>query len=148
VTDSQSVASQISLAVDKTIGMSQYQWALKQNENSKQNTYLYVFTRKPPATGDKKKFGAYHTAEIGYAFHTLDSIQREWEPVDRKLEKLMSAYWVQFVKTGNPNLPGRPVWGSFSNDQPHSMIFGDTSAARLLPDKQALDFLYQSYPGK
>jgi para-nitrobenzyl esterase len=148
VTDSQSVASQISLAVDKTIGLSQYQWALKQNENSKQNTYLYVFTRKPPATGDKKKFGAYHTAEIGYAFHTLDSIQRAWEPLDRKLEKLMSAYWVQFVKTGNPNQAGLPVWGSFSDHEPHSMIFGDTSAARLLPEKEALDFLYKSYPGK
>ena len=147
-TDSQSVASQISLAVDKTIGLSQYQWALKQNENSKQNTYLYVFTRKPPAMGDKKKFGAYHTAEIGYALHTLDSIQRAWEPVDRRLEKRMSAYWVQFVKTGNPNLPGLPDWGSFSDHEPRSMIFGDTSAARLLPDKQAMDFLYKSYPGK
>ena len=146
--DSQSVASQISLAVDKTIGLSQYQWALKQNENGKPNTYLYVFTRKPPATDDKKKFGAYHTAEIGYALHTLDSIQRAWEPVDRKLEKLMSAYWVQFVKTGNPNLPGLPGWGSFSDHEPHSMFFGDTTIARLLPDKEALDFLYKSYPGK
>ena len=146
--DSQSIASQISFAVDKTIGLSQYQWALKQNENSKPNTYLYVFTRKPPATDDKKKFGAYHTAEIGYALHTLDSIQRAWEPVDRRLEKLMSAYWVQFVKTGNPNLPGLPDWGSFSDHEPRSMIFGDTSAARLLPDKEALDFLYKSYPGK
>ena len=147
-TDSQSIASQISFAVDKTIGLSQYQWALKQNENSKQKTYLYLFTRKPPATGDKKKFGAYHTAEIGYALHTLDSIQRAWEPVDRNLEKLVSSYWVQFVKTGNPNMSGLPLWGSFSNDKPNSMIFGDTSAARLLPDKEALDFLYKTYPGK
>jgi len=146
--DSESVASQIAFAVDKTIALSQYQWALKQNESGNPNTFLYVFTRKPPATGDKKKFGAYHTAEIGYALHTLDSIQRVWEPVDRRLEKLMSAYWVQFVKTGNPNQPGLPAWGSFSDREPHSMIFGDTSAARLLPDKDALDFLYKSYPGK
>ena len=146
--DSESVASQISLAVDKTIALSQYQWALKQNDNGKPGTFLYVFTRKPPATGDKKKFGAYHTAEIGYALHTLDSIKRDWEPVDQRLEKLMSSYWVQFVKTGNPNLSGLPVWGSFSNDQPHSMIFGDTVTSRLLPDKEALDFLYKSYPGK
>ncbi|MEJ0082484.1 MAG: hypothetical protein WDM78_16370 [Puia sp.] len=66
---------------------------MKQNEQSEYKTYLYIFTRKPPATGDKKKFGAYHTAEIGYALHTLDSIGRAWEPVDRNLEKLMSAYW-------------------------------------------------------
>jgi para-nitrobenzyl esterase len=147
-TDSQSIASQISFAVDKTIGLSQYQWALKQNEHTNQHTYLYQFIRKPPASGDKKKFGAYHTAEIGYALHTLDSIRRAWEPVDRQLEKLMSAYWVQFVKTGNPNMAGLPVWGAFSNEEPNTMIFGDQSAARPLPDKDALDFLYKTYPGK
>jgi len=146
--DSQSIASQISLAVDKTMGLSQYQWALKQNEGSKTNTYLYIFTRKPPAPDDKKKFGAYHTAEIGYALHNLDSIRRAWEPPDRRLENLMSAYWVQFVKTGNPNQTGLPAWGAFSDREPHSMIFGDTITARLLPDKEALDFLYKSYPGK
>jgi para-nitrobenzyl esterase len=147
-TDSQSVASQISFAVDKTIGLSQYQWALKQNENNQAKTYLYIFSRKPPATGDKKRFGAYHTAEIGYALHTLDSIGRAWQPVDRSLEKQMSAYWVQFVKTGNPNVSGLPAWGSFSNSDPRSMIFEETSAPGLLPNKEALDFLYKSYPGK
>ncbi len=146
--DSESIASQISLAVDKTIGLSQYQWALKQNTNSPK-TFLYVFTRKPPAEGDKKKFGAYHTAEIGYALHNLDSIHRVWEPVDRQLEKEMSAYWVQFVKTGNPNQSGgTPFWGAFSDSNPITMIFGDTSSAKLLPNKAALDFLYSHYPRK
>jgi para-nitrobenzyl esterase len=146
--DSESIASQISLAVDKTIGLSQYQWALKQNENSPK-TFLYVFTRKPPAEGDKKKFGAYHTAEIGYALHNLESIGRVWEPVDLSLEKEMSAFWVQFVKTGDPNRSGNtPVWGPFSDRNPMAMIFGDSSSARLLPNKAALDFLYIHYPGK
>jgi para-nitrobenzyl esterase len=146
--DSESIESQIAFAVDKTIALSQYQWALKQNENNQAKTYLYIFKRKPPATGEKKKFGAYHTAEIGYALHTLDSIARSWEPVDRSLEKQMSAYWVQFIKTGNPNISGLPDWDSFSNSDPRSMIFGDTGTAELLPDKEALDFLYKTYPGK
>ena len=117
-TDSESIASQIRLSVDKTIGVSTYAWALQQNKNSKSKTYLYRFTRKPPATGDKKRFGAYHTAEIGYALHNLDSIRRVWESVDLKLEQYMSAYWVQFVKTGNPNQPGLPAWGNFSDREP------------------------------
>ena len=147
-TDSESTASQIALSVDKTIGLSQYQWALKQNEYSTEKTFLYFFTRKPPADGDKKKFGAYHTAEIGYALHNLDSIQRSWQPVDRRLEQQMSAYWVQFVKTGNPNRAGLPAWGAFSNHVPNSMLFGDSTVGRLLPDKELLDFLYRRYPGK
>jgi para-nitrobenzyl esterase len=146
--DSESISSQISLAVDKTIALSQYQWASKQNVNGNPKTFLYVFTRKPPAEGEKKRFGAYHTAEIGYALHNLDSIGRRWEPPDRNLEKLMSGYWVQFVKTGDPNLPGLQHWGPFTKNNPQSMIFADTCAAMLLPNKGALDFLYASYPGK
>jgi para-nitrobenzyl esterase len=147
-TDSESMASQIALSVDKTIGLSQYQWALKQNEHTNEKTFLYSFTRKPPAEGDKKRFGAYHTAEIGYALHNLDSIRRSWEAVDRRLEKEMSAYWVQFVKTGNPNLAGLPAWGAFSNHVPNSMLFSDSTVGRLLPDKEILDFLYRRYPRK
>ncbi len=147
-TDSESISSQRELSVDKTIAISQYIWALKQNENKSEKTFLYQFKRKPPATGDMKRFGAYHTAEIGYALHNLDSIQRSWQAVDRSLEKLMSAYWVQFVKTGDPNGPGLPPWGSFSGDHPVVMIFNDSSKAAILPNKKALDFLYARYPGK
>ena len=112
--DSSSLTSQISLSVAKTMGVSEYAWVSKQSAGMPGKTFLYVFTRKPPAQGDKKKFGAYHTAEIGYALHNLDSIQRLWTPLDDTLQTLMSAYWVQFVKTGNPNRDGLPVWGSFS----------------------------------
>jgi para-nitrobenzyl esterase len=148
LTDSQSVASQISLSVAKTIAVPEYIWALKQNEKSSSKTFLYLFTRKPPAEGDQKRFGAYHTAEIGYALHNLDSIHRAWLEVDRSLEKLMSAYWVQFVKTGDPNGPGLPSWGSFSGNDPQFMIFSESSAGGLLPNKEALDFLYNHYPVK
>jgi len=147
-TDSESVASQTELSVDKTIAISQYVWALKQNENKSEKTFLYQFKRKPPATGEMKRFGAYHTAEIGYALHNLDSIQRNWQAADRSLEKLMSAYWVQFVKTGDPNGPGLPPWGSFSGEHPVTLIFDDSSKAVLLPNKKVLDFLYARYPGK
>ena len=146
-TDSESIASQITLSVDKTMGVSEYAWALKQNENNTAKTFLYLFTRKPPAEGDKKRFGAYHTAEIGYALHNLDSIQRAWLPIDYSLEKLMSSYWVQFIKTGDPNGPGLPYWGPFSGRDPQTMIFSDSSEAEILPGKDALDFLYARYPG-
>ncbi len=146
-TDSESIASQITLSVDKTMGVSEYAWALKQNENNSPKTFLYLFKRKPPAEGDKKRFGAYHTAEIGYALHNLDSIQRAWLPADRSLEKIMSAFWIQFIKTGNPNSAGLPAWKPFSGRDPQTMIFDESPECRLLPGKDALDFLYARYPG-
>jgi para-nitrobenzyl esterase len=146
-TDQESIASQIRLSVDKTIGVSSYAWAVNQNRNSDAKTFLYQFTHKPPATGEKKRFGAYHTAEIGYALHNLDSIQRAWEPVDFRLQNELSSYWVQFVKTGNPNQNGLPAWNYFTMNNPACIIFGDTTVSRLLPDKEALDFLWARYPG-
>jgi para-nitrobenzyl esterase len=146
-TDSESTASQIRLSVDKTIGLSSYAWASEQNKNNRAKTFLYQFTRKPPAAGDKKRFGAYHTAEIGYALHNLDSIQRVWEPADFRLENELSSYWIQFVKAGNPNQIGLPDWRPYSNENPDCIIFGDTTRVRSLPDKEALDFLWARYPG-
>jgi para-nitrobenzyl esterase len=145
-TDSESISSQITLSVDKTMGMSEYAWARIQNENNSPKTFLYFFTRKPPAEGDKKRFGAYHTAEIGYALHNLDSIQRNWLPVDQALEKIMSAYWIQFIKTGDPNGAGLPDWMPFSERDPQTMIFNESPESRLLPGKDALDFLFAHYP--
>jgi para-nitrobenzyl esterase len=147
VTDSESMASQIRLSIDKTIGLSSYVWALEQNKNNRAKTFLYQFTRKPPATGDKKRFGAYHTAEIGYALHNLDSIQRVWEPADFRLQNELSSYWIQFVKTGNPNQDGQPEWRPFTNDNPGCIFFGDATRAGSLPDKEVLDFLWARYPG-
>jgi para-nitrobenzyl esterase len=147
-TDSESVASQTALSVYKSIALSMYVWALKQNENRKEKTFLYVFGRKPPATGEQQRYGAYHTAEIGYALQNLDSIRRAWQPVDFELEKLMSAYWLQFIKTGNPNHSGLPPWHAFSNDNPQAMLFNDSSKGDRLPGKEALDFLYTRYPGR
>lgn len=146
LTDSQSIASQIRLSVYKTIGVSTYAWAMLQNKNDPAPTFLYQFNRKPPATGERKRFGAYHTAEIGYVLHNLDSIARSWEPVDYRLEKIMSSYWVQFVKTGNPRLQGLPAWNGFSAENPACIVIADTVLSEELPGKAALDFLYSRYP--
>jgi len=147
-TDSESLNSQIRLAVDKTIGLSMYRWAVTQNKSGRPKTFLYQFNRKPPAEGQKKRFGAYHTAEIGYALHNLDSIARKWEPSDRRLEKEISAYWIRFVKTGDPNGMDLPVWKPFTDQDPQCMIFEESSIPARLPDKEALDFLYSHYPGR
>ena len=58
--------------------------------------------------------GAAHSAEIQYAMGNLDLDNRyAWEPDDRKVSETMQGYFVNFIKTGNPNGPGLPAWPAY-----------------------------------
>jgi para-nitrobenzyl esterase len=61
--------------------------------------------------------GAAHSAEIQYAMGNLDLDKRyAWEPADYEVSKTMQAYFVNFIKTGNPDGPGLPPWPAYRPD--------------------------------
>ena len=61
--------------------------------------------------------GASHSAEIQYAMGNLDLDKRyTWEPADYEVSKTMQAYFVNFIRTGNPNGPGLPNWPAYRAD--------------------------------
>ena len=52
-----------------------------------------------------------HSAEIEYALGNLDTNPiYAWTEDDRKVSATMSAYFANFIKTGNPNGAGLPTW--------------------------------------
>lgn len=85
--------------------------------------WVYYFTRQRSGPGGEK-LGAYHGAELPYVFDRHD----DWLPTDaedRKLTKAMMDYWVQFAKTGDPNLPGRPPWPRHTKRSPAVIELGE-----------------------
>jgi para-nitrobenzyl esterase len=50
---------------------------------------------------------------------------------DRKLVDLMTGYWTQFAKTGNPNGPGLPQWPVF--DRKADLVFEIGHEVKLRP---------------
>jgi para-nitrobenzyl esterase len=61
--------------------------------------------------------GARHGVEIVYAMGNLDLDTRyPWEPADYAVSRVMQAYFVNFIKTGNPNGPGVPDWPAYRAD--------------------------------
>ncbi len=67
--------------------------------------YVYYFTRVPPALPDRPSRGATHVAEIPYMFDNL-APPVPWTDVDRRLADVMSSYWVNFARSGDPNGAG------------------------------------------
>jgi len=91
--------------------------------------WVYQFTRQRPGPGGEK-LGAYHGTEIPYVFDMHDA----WLPtedIDRALTDAVMDYWVQFARTGDPNLPGRPTWPLYRAEQPAVMELGEE--IRVIP---------------
>jgi para-nitrobenzyl esterase len=121
-TDAEAAKSQLNYSRDLIFGVQNFAWANLQKGQGKK-VYVYRFTRIVPATGEYKKYGAFHTGEVPYAYNNLRFVNRPWEPVDRELANAMSAYWTNFVKTGDPNGASLPTWPLY-NEEKKVMLFG------------------------
>ncbi|MBD1363319.1 carboxylesterase family protein [Mucilaginibacter sp. ZT4R22] len=142
-TNAEAERSQINMSRDMTFGVHNYIWANVQSAKNKAKVYMYRFTRRMPATEAFKKYGAFHTGEVGYVFNNLKFLNRPFEPVDQQLADTMSSYWVNFATSGNPNGPGLPAWPAYNSNGNQTMILGEKPTAVPLPGKDALDFMYK-----
>jgi len=81
--------------------------------------------------------GAAHSAEIQYAMGNLDLDKRyTWEPADYEVSKTMQAYFVNFIKTGNPAGPGLPPWPAYKPETNYQRMRIDvTSQAEPEPHR-------------
>ncbi|HOH24520.1 MAG TPA: carboxylesterase family protein [Bacteroidales bacterium] len=137
-TDKQAEASQ-KLLSQLYFGWQNYTWARMQTRKGKNPAYVYFFTHVPP--GEQPYYGAFHSAEFAYALHTLKFWNRPFSEPDFQLEEIMSSYWANFAKTGNPNGEGLPEWPVFNPDKPEVMDLGDNVKAISLPHQEQLSFL-------
>jgi para-nitrobenzyl esterase len=131
---SQKLISQLSF------GWSSYTWAKMAVKTGKNKVFLYRFTHIPPG---EPNFGAFHSAEFGYTLKTLHHWTRPFTDWDYKLSDIMSSYWVNFAKTGDPNGVGLPLWPGFDPDHPHLITFGDKITQDPLPYPVQMNFLDQ-----
>jgi para-nitrobenzyl esterase len=90
-----------------------------------ERAYLYYFTY--PATGTLAALGAFHGEEL---MVLTESYWKGWasSPDDATLGAIMRNYWVQFAKTGEPNIQGQPRWDAFDPKKNQSLELGHTVA--------------------
>ncbi len=103
--------------------------------------YEYYFSR------ENKEFGTYHSGEIIYAYKNVPHT-KNYEAYDYELEEIMSSYWLNFVKTGNPNgldTNGNPlpVWETKAESNGLLMELGDTCTMVEDPFNYIYDYLVE-----
>lgn len=114
------------------------------HEKSGHPSYLYRFSvlsaHAPPAIK-----AAPHAQERQHVFKTLNTSPWPTDANDARAADLMSAYWVAFAKTGNPNGGGRPKWPLASKDNPVFEFTNKAPTVTQQPHADALDVIAKRY---
>jgi len=92
-------------------------------------TYHYHFSYVASEKVNKQP-GAAHADDIAFVMKTLEVELENVSEKDKQISNLMHNYWVQFAKTGNPNLPGQPKWTPYNQDNGSVLEIGDTIALK------------------
>ena len=82
--------------------------------------YEYYFTKY------NKGLAANHGGEMPYAYGNLSRHAWLYNEGDETLSETMQAYWVNFIKTGDPNGEGLPRWETFNSAPEKIMELGET----------------------
>lgn len=145
-TEEQVLDSQLQAQTDRVFTRAMYRWAHLQSRSGQEPAWLYYFTHTPPDEG-LEEFGAYHGAEVMYAFDNLGADgDADYGPADHVLRDQVSGYWLNFVRTGDPNGPGLPGWPAFGRAPERVMELGVPSGMTDRPRPAAVDF-WMGYEG-
>ena len=101
--------------------------------------YLYDFEHVMPGDG-ATDWGSYHSSELPYVFGTLSVLGRPWTDADQKVAATLRAYWVNFIKTGDPNGQDLPKWTIFELKNSKVMALGDDAHMRPIASPKKLEF--------
>lgn len=98
-------------------GYSHYTWSELMAKEDRP-TYLYYFTK------DNKALGDWHSGELPYFYGNLKK-NGNYKADDFALSGTIQSYILNFMKTGDPNGEGLPVWETY-NSHPNLIMRLDT----------------------
>jgi para-nitrobenzyl esterase len=139
-------ASQNAVARDSYYGWGVWNWARFQRKVTPK-VFVYYFEHEAPQpwTSDyARMFGrAAHGFELNYVTGHLD--QRadlvEWTPTDYALQKSVMGYWLNFVRTGDPNGSALPAWPRFDAKAERVLRISGEPKPGPLPSRDALELM-------
>ena len=152
-TDEEARQAQLGLERDLRFGWDMWAWARLQAGTGKSPVFYYSFRQQPPFPDGSlyAGWGASHFAELWYVFDHLDQSPWNWTAADRKLAEEMSAYWVNFARSGDPNGTGLPSWPAFPAAESKVEYLADpitVGGVANIHGLSAFDAVYSTVRGK
>jgi len=160
------------LAGDRFIGFSTWKWSDVQSRTGGKPVYRYLYARPRPemrpemgnatanlaggvtrdtsnkAPQQPPAKGAVHSAEIEYALGNLSTNRvYDWQPEDYKVSAIMQTFFAHFIKTGNPNGLGVPVWKPVDNSKSVQVMHIDVET-KSVEDKNKERYLFLEQSAK
>jgi len=123
---------------DTAFGWGTWAWANLQSKTGKKNVYMYYFDQN--SQNSILKFpikGATHVAEMPFIYGW------NWGPmtdVDTHMAQIMPQYWINFIKTGNPNADGLPFWTTYKQGEATVMNMHNGFSLTKAPNQKQMDF--------
>lgn len=143
-TDEEVIKAATALASDRSIAYNTWKWIDLHSKTNGKPVYRYLFTHALPSDdsiNNVAQNGAPHSAEIEYAMGNLSlSKAHPWKEDDYKVSKIMSGFFINFIKTGNPNGAGLPTWYGLQSSIPKVMLIDVDAHSE--PEKNAKRYLF------
>lgn len=109
------------------------------NAKSKQTPGVFVdwFGWQPPLFDNRMR--AFHCVDICFWFYNTDLMisHTGGGARPRNLATIMAGALLQFMKTGDPNGAGLPVWPRYTSDNGEVLILDDVCEVKNDPDREA-----------
>jgi para-nitrobenzyl esterase len=146
-TDEEAQGSLVELETALRYGWDVWAWARLQASRGQSDAYVYRFDHRPPFPADSiyANWGAAHYVELWYSFDHLDQQPWAWTAADRRLADVMSSYWTNFVKRGDPNGPGLPPWPRFTRQHGQALHLDEPVRAGDFPINRGLEAMETLY---
>lgn len=130
------------LSVDKIFRPYTIRTADARAAESSAPLYVYFLAWKSPVDSASK--GSFHGLDIPLAFNTLD-LRADWTGTSEEawaLADKMSSAWINFVKSGNPNVEGAlPKWDTYTPENGVTMYFDNESKIVNNHDRELMKFV-------
>lgn len=134
---------------DGSFAWGTYAWANLQSRTGKGKVYVYYFDQDSENTVLRSpRGGASHVGEMPFIYGYDFGGRSRMKPVEHHMERIMSSYWINFTKTGNPNADILPFWSEYKEGESTVMVMRNGFFLDKIPDQVRMDFFEEFFRNK